>query len=185
MTTDGIIYSINKQRKSRQLNQLSHNTKIDIAAKIQAKQMASTGEFGHVLRGAKYPTLADRMRVTEYAYSNAGEVLYSGIDDTETVVQSWLNSKPHREAILHPDVEEIGISVQYSQKGRPYVCAVVCIPIGKKSDTIEDIGDEILEVVKRYGKTAGKKLLIKIAKSDYMKEIIKSPIIQKIIAILR
>jgi hypothetical protein len=181
-TADGIIYSINKQRELQHLNPVKPNNIIDIAAKIQTKQMIVTGEFGHILKGTKYPRLADRMQATGYNYVSAGEVLYSGTDNSEIAVQAWMGSKPHREALLHPDVEEIGTSVEYSTNGRPYICVVLCIPTNTDAS---DFGDEILKTIKKYGKTAGKKLLIKAAQSDQMKNIIKSPVIQKIIATLK
>ena len=197
MTTDGIIRAINKQRKLKHLNPVNPNHSISVAAKIQAKQMASTGEFGHTLKGVKYPTLDDRMRASGYSYAKAGEVLYSGADDSDAAIRGWLGSKPHREAILHPDVEEIGAAVQYSDKGRPYACAVVCIPSGggredeeneeneEEKYTPRDIADRVIEVAKEYGKKAAKKLLIKVSQSDYVKDLAKSPIIQKIVKALR
>jgi hypothetical protein len=185
VATTEIISTINQTRKHKKLNLLKHNNTIDIAATIQAKQMADTGQFGHVLRGVKYPKLSDRMRASGYAYSSSGEVLYAGNgSDPEMVVSLWIGSKPHREAILHPDVEEIGVAVQPSNDGRVYICAVVCIPL-EDSGTITGVGDEIVNTIKKHGKTAAKKMIIKIAQSDQMKEILKSPVIQKIIAALR
>jgi hypothetical protein len=184
ITTTGIINAINQVRRRKKLNLLQHNNTIDIAATIQAKQMADTGQFGHVLKDVKYPKLSDRMRASGYTYSSSGEVLYAGNgSDPEMVVSLWMGSKPHREAILHPDVEEIGTSIQYSSDGRAYVCAVVCIPPDDGAAT--EVGDKIINIIKKHGKIAGKKMLIRIAQSDQMKEIIKSPIIQKIIAALR
>jgi hypothetical protein len=191
MTRGGIIHTINKQRRLKHLDPVIHNSTIDIAASIQAKQMARVKQLGHNLKGVKYPNLGDRMRVSEHAYSRAGEVLYSGSDDSNAAVQAWMNSPKHRAAILHPDVKEIGASVQYSDDGTPYACAVVCIPPQehqKKRDSDEvvaDVADRVWQLAKKHGKSIGKKALSKIAKSDRMKDIINSPIIQKIIAALK
>lgn len=184
MTPENIIRSINKQRQLRHLKPLSPNNNIRTAAEIQAKQMASTNQFGHILKGVKYPKPSDRMRASGYNFSNAGEVLYSGADDPDIAVRDWLNSKPHREAILHPDVEEIGAGIEHDRTGRAYACAVVCVPgkqPGQVKDIASEIGDRIINTVEEYGKTAGKKLLIKIAQSDRYKNILQSPIIKKII----
>ena len=188
MTADGIIRAINKQRKLKRLDPVTPDNTIDRAAKIQARQMASTGQFAHVLKGVKYPSFPDRMRAIGLAHLKAGEVLYScnpGMDDSEVAVQAWLGSKQHREAVLHPDVEEIGISVQYAANGRPYACAVLAIPDSSNKDATADFADELIGAVKKYGKTAGKKLLVKAAQSDQMKKVLAAPIIQKIIAALR
>lgn len=183
MTARDIIHAINRQRRSQKLAPVRPNDSIDIAAEIQAKQMAKTGQFGHNLRGVRYPKPADRMRASGYNYANAGEVLYSGIDDPEMAVRLWMGSKPHRIAILHPDVEEVGASVERANDGKSYVCVVLCIP--SDDGKAAEIGSEILDTVKKYGKVAGKRLLVQMAQSEYMQSVIKAPIIQRIIAALK
>jgi hypothetical protein len=193
MTPGNIIQAINNQRQSQHLDPLSPNSSISIAAEIQAIQMASTGQFGHVLKNVKYPKPADRMRASGYDFLNAGEVLYAGTDDQDMAVRDWLNSKPHREAILHPDVKEIGAAIKHDKNGRAYACAVVCVPNNKRKqrtkqktkNVASEIGNRIIDAVEEYGKTAGKKLLIKIAQSDQYKNILQSPIIKKIIKALQ
>jgi hypothetical protein len=175
MTAGGIIRAINKQRRLRNLPLLNPTTSLDAAAVIQARQMASTGQFGHDLENVKYPHLADRLRAAKHGDNRTGEILFSGADDSEVAVRAWLNSSRHRKAILSPDVREIGSAVQYSKEGRPYVCALVSIPSENAS---QNIGDEIINTIKKYGKKAGKRLLTTIAQSNRMKKI--APIIQKI-----
>jgi hypothetical protein len=175
MTAGGIVRAINKQRRLHNLPLLNPATSLDTAAKIQARQMASTGQFGHDLENVKYPHLADRLHAAGHGDDRTGEVLFSGTDDSEAAVREWLNSNRHRKAILSPDAREIGSAVQYSKEGRPYVCALVSIPNKNMSQTI---GDEIINIVKKYGKEAGKKL-VTMAQSNRMKKI--APIIQKIV----
>jgi hypothetical protein len=175
MTAGGIVRAINKQRRLRNLPLLNPATSLDTAAKIQARQMASTGQFGHDLENVKYPHLADRLRAAKHGDNRTGEILFSGTDDSEVAVRTWLNSSRHREAILSPDVREVGSAIQYSKDGRPYVCALVSIPDKNVSQTI---GDEIINAIKRYGKKAGKRALNRMAQSNRMKKI--APIIQKI-----
>ena len=183
MTAGGIIQAINKQRKLKKLTPAQPNETLEIAATIQARQMTHFGQFGHVIKGAKYPKLSDRMRAVGIDMQ-AGEVLYAGADDPEMAVQAWLGSKPHREAILHPDIREIGASVERSN-GRAYACAVVCIPNNSGKAQAATVGDEIIQTAKDFGKVAAQKLLTKVAQSDKMKDVMKSPIIKKIIAALR
>lgn len=194
----GVIDAINKLRETKGLEPVEPNSDIRIAAQTHAIAMAKLQEFGHVLKNAKYPNLPDRMRLTGYSYSDAGEVLAAGIDDPDKVIRAWLNSPPHRKAILHPDVREIGASVQYAKNGDPYICAVLCIPQGHNRDDDRDgedeeygegnefaeIGNDIWQAVKKYGKKAGRNLLHKLAQSDQAKELARSPIIKKIIAAL-
>jgi hypothetical protein len=185
VTDRDIISAINKQRKSKRLNPVNHNNKIDIAAKIQAKQMAGTGQFGHVLRGVKYPNLDDRMRASGYAFYKAGEVLFAGNEGPDAIVGLWMGSKPHREAILHPDVKEIGVSVEYSSGGKPYVCAVLCAPFEGNQDLAVEVADKIIGIAKAQGAITAKKILNDIIQSKPMRWIIKTPPIQRVIAALK
>jgi len=180
-----IISAINAQRKLKGLIPVSRNNKIDTATKIQAKQMAVTGQFGHVLRNVKYPNLDDRMRASGYAYYKAGEVLFEGNGSPNTIVNLWMGSKPHREAILHPKVSEIGTSVEYSSNNKMYVCAVLCIPFEGSEDIVSEVASRIINVAKKQGATAAKKILNDIALSKAMRWVTKSPAIQKIITALK
>jgi hypothetical protein len=180
-----IISAINKQRQSKRLNPVNHNSKIDIAAKIQAKQMAMTGQFKHTLHGVKYPNLDDRMRASGYAYYKAGEVLFTGNEGPDAIVNLWMGSKPHKEAILHPDVKEIGISIEYSPSREPYVCAVLCAPFGESQEMAAEIANKIVSIAKEQGTIAAKRILNDIAQSKAMQWVIRSPQVQRVIAALR
>jgi uncharacterized protein YkwD len=129
-TTTSIIRLINKQRKLRHLNPLSLSDTAEAAARIQIKQIERTGQFSHVIKGAKYPTIDDRIKASGLNCQRAGEVLYHGEDNPMVVVQSWLDSPQHSKAIMHPDITEIGAAIQYVND-RAYICAVVCIPSEK------------------------------------------------------
>lgn len=186
-----IVDGINAVRKSRKLRPVKINKSLVYAAKIQSKQMASRNKISHILKGSKYPTLDDRVKASNASYEHAGEVLYAGEDNPTSVISGWLHSKDHKEAILHPNITEIGAYSQPGNDGRTYVCAVVTIPYEDEEDedenapNINDIGAQIWDTTKEYGKQAGIQLLKKAASSDYAKEIIQSPIIQKIIGAIK
>jgi hypothetical protein len=185
MSGRNIISAINRQRKSKHLNPVNHNSTIDIAAKIQAKQTAATRQLKHTLHGVKYPSLDDRMRASGYAYYKAGEVLFSGNEGPDAIVNLWMGSKPHKEAILHPDVKEIGASVEYSSNGELYVCAVLCVPFKENQDVAVEIANKIISIFKEHGAVAAKRILNDIAQSKAMQWVIKSPPIQRIITTLK
>lgn len=208
MTAMDVVQVLNALRKSKGLYPVEPCDDLRVAAKIHARQMASADDMQHVLKGAKYPTPADRMRAAGYGsgYESA-EVIASGQTTPTDVVKGWLNSPQHKEAILHPDVEDVGASVQYSRSGVSYTCAVLCVSDDYNDDDDDDeeddrgrrrsyydsgagdewweIGSDILQLAKKHGKSAGKKLLTKIAQTDKAKEMAKSPIIQKIMALLK
>ena len=144
--------------------------------------MAKTGKCEHNLRNVRYPRPEDRIRASGYNCTDAGEILYAGEDNAETAIQLWMGSKPHRMAVLDPDVEEVGASIARAN-GESYACVVLCAP--RSDNKAIKVGHEILNTIRKRGETAGKQLLVQIAQSERMRDIIKSPIIQRIIAALR
>lgn len=46
-------------------------------------------------------------RPTVYPYS--GEVIASGTDSPQRVLQLWLNSPPHKDIVLNPSYDKLGV----------------------------------------------------------------------------
>ncbi len=51
------------------------------------------------------------MKNAKVAYQTAGENIAANYTDGPAVVEGWLNSKGHREAILNKDYSHLGVGV--------------------------------------------------------------------------
>ena len=107
---------INTERRGHGLPALRWNPKLAAAARAHARDMVRRRYFSHTApEGAR---LAHRVRLTGYLHAArrwaVGENLgwaSLGADSARAMVQAWMNSPPHREAMLRASYRDVGIGV--------------------------------------------------------------------------
>ena len=115
---------INAERRHQGLRPLVFNAQLNQMARIQAQNMAYYQRMAHTLPNATLPTLGDRAHYVGYTYGRIAENVALGYPNAETVVESWMNSRGHRQNILDSGVLETGIAVARSATGGLYYCQV-------------------------------------------------------------
>lgn len=109
-----IIAQTNEQRADEGLSPLKYSTSLSNAAEVRAKETATPGYQEHTRPDGRRGLTA----ITDAGlgeYNATGENL-AGADFEETgaeVVARWMNSPPHRAAILLPEFKTIGVGVYY------------------------------------------------------------------------
>lgn len=116
-----VIALVNQARRSAGIAPLTENPSLTQSAQGYAQQMATGGFFGHTDPAGR--TLKERMEASGYyaPFFNVaclcteryllGENLASGQRTPQQVMQDWLRSKTHREAIFNPVFTDIGIGI--------------------------------------------------------------------------
>ncbi len=108
----------NEVRARHKLAPLKPNPALFKAARAHSANMARHGEMAHILDG-KNP--AQRALAVGYDYRKIGEnVAWTDGDTMQRVMEGWMNSKAHRENILEPRYEEIGLGIAHTKKGEIY-----------------------------------------------------------------
>ncbi|RDU38454.1 hypothetical protein DRW41_02500 [Neobacillus piezotolerans] len=79
------------------------------AAYGHSLDMFETNTFSH--ESEKYGDLSDRLKKARVVYQSAGENIAANYGDAPAVVEGWLNSKGHREALLNKDFTHLGVGV--------------------------------------------------------------------------
>jgi len=106
---DEVIRLTNLQRAKAGLPSLKENSKLNVSAKAKAEDMISRQYFEH-----ESPTgerVSDLVGISGYKYIILGENLAMGnFADDQDLVQAWMDSPGHRENILNPNYQEIGVS---------------------------------------------------------------------------
>jgi uncharacterized protein YkwD len=74
-----------------------------------SRDMAENDDFSHTSK--KFGDLANRLKAAKVTYQAAGENIAANYTDGPAVVEGWLNSKGHREALLSKDYTHIGVGV--------------------------------------------------------------------------
>lgn len=109
ITKIALIDMTNQERDSLGLGNLEQNEKLNEAAALKANHILEEDYFSHWSPDGISPW--HWFDQVGYKYTAAGENLAIGFLDSEEVYTAWLNSFSHRENILGPDYQEIGIAV--------------------------------------------------------------------------
>jgi uncharacterized protein YkwD len=120
----GVIDAINRARADAGVPTLTENDALRRAAEIHNFDMTFHDFFSHT--GSDGSSPADRVRRTGYQAAFTDEILAARSSDPEIVVAAWL-ARAQREALLSPDVTEIGAAyTQSTGAAYFYYWTVVC-----------------------------------------------------------
>lgn len=109
ITSSEIFELLDTQRKSQGLSPLKENLGLDQAALLKAQHMFAQDYFGH-----KSPDGISGwywIKKAGYDYESAGENLAIGFLDSKEVHKAWNDSQLHRQNLLNPYFEDVGIAV--------------------------------------------------------------------------
>ncbi len=109
ITVQKVIDLTNQERLKLGQEPLQYNSVLSDSAIEKAQDMFANDYWAHNSPQGKTPW--DFLRQHGYEYSVAGENLAKDFYDTDSMVRAWMNSPTHRENILNPKYQEIGIGV--------------------------------------------------------------------------
>jgi hypothetical protein len=109
VTSSDIFELLNGQRETQGLVSLTENSKLQKAAIMKAQHMIDQNYFGHKSPGGISGWYW--IQKAGYDYQIAGENLAIGFLDSGEVHQAWNNSPLHKENLLSPKFEDVGIAV--------------------------------------------------------------------------
>jgi uncharacterized protein YkwD len=96
-----VHHYINEERKNNALNPLVIDPKLVALAQKHSNTMAKTKIYKH--SGLNYDEVINNI---------TSIVITSHKDNAGSAVKQWMDSQPHREALLDPDLKTFGIGVQ-------------------------------------------------------------------------
>lgn len=104
-----LIDFTNETRKELGIPPLIRNNLLQISSLEKARELSSLGYFSHSSPDGSAPWKF--FRSAKYDYDFAGENLALNFPTSRKVHEGWLNSPKHRDNIVDPRFQEIGISV--------------------------------------------------------------------------
>jgi uncharacterized protein YkwD len=121
---------LNRERKSRGLSSLMVSQRAAEAARMHSSDMSRNDFFSH--NGSDGADGGERLKRAGYTWSAWGEIIgWETEGSPESMVRQWMNSPPHRSAILSRDYEEFGVGlIRAGKTGKGYYWTV---NFGKKS----------------------------------------------------
>jgi len=121
-----LLELLNKSRAAKKLPALKPNAILTRVARAHSANMLKQEKMAHVLDG-KNP--GQRTHAAGYNYKSVGEnVAFSESKGAEVpladIHTGWMNSKVHRDNILAPRFEEVGLGVARGTDGKVYYTQV-------------------------------------------------------------
>ncbi len=134
ITDKNIIKLTNQERKHKNLNSLTANQYLAKTAHQKAQDIIKTQTFAHHIKGKKFSSWAQE---SNYDYAYLGENLAIDFSNCESVIKAWLESPSHRENLLNPNYEEIGVAVIHDNfKGQETTLVVQVLGASASSSPI-------------------------------------------------
>jgi uncharacterized protein YkwD len=120
-----LVALVNQERHQAGSAPLTIDATLMAAAQTQAQYMAVQRAMGH--QGHRGTTPAQRVAQQGYRASRVGENIARGQTTPAAVLQSWMQSPPHRHNILG-HFSAVGAARATDADGTPYWCMVFGLP---------------------------------------------------------
>jgi uncharacterized protein YkwD len=122
-----VLVGHNQARGDAGLPQFRTNSTLMAIARERAETMAASGSLSHT--NPDGTNVFDMMTERGYAYGTGGENIhynygYPEEESAKVAMTEWLNSPPHRAAIVNPQHVNIGVGVVKAANGRIYYSVV-------------------------------------------------------------
>lgn len=108
-----LVQLTNEERSNFGLKLLKENHQLNEAARLKAEDMVNNNYFSHWSPDGISPWYW--FEKANYNYDHAGENLAAGFINARDVHREWINSTTHRDNILNPLYDEIGVAVVESE----------------------------------------------------------------------
>lgn len=104
-----LIELTNSERQKKGLPPVSENEALDKAASLKAQNMFEENYWAHFAPSGRTPW--DFILGSGYKFTYAGENLAKNFYNSSDVVSAWMASPTHRDNLLNPKYQDIGIAV--------------------------------------------------------------------------
>lgn len=109
-TVDELLKLVNEERAKVGVKPLRMNENVRTSAQLKVDDLVNRNYFAHNIKGTNYTVTPEMDRLLDIQCVNSSENLFwAKLDKTQTAVNGWLNSKPHRDAMLSDAYESIDI----------------------------------------------------------------------------
>ncbi|KGX88571.1 CAP domain-containing protein [Pontibacillus litoralis] len=108
-TAQQVFDITNHIRKRWKQSPLKWDEQVASVAFQHSKDMKQNNYFSHIAQDGN--GLKERLEKGEVRYLSAGENIAAQYPDAPAVVEGWLNSEGHREALLHESYTHLGVGV--------------------------------------------------------------------------
>ena len=131
INVENVLQLMNEYRAQQSLPPLQHDRDLAKAAEDRMRDMEDGGWWNHESPEGMSPFIW--LRVRNYDYAFAGENLANGFETAQLLVESWMESKGHRENILGVQFHDCGIAIIDGSTKGPMVGKSVVVLFARRN----------------------------------------------------
>jgi uncharacterized protein YkwD len=109
ITVKTVVAEMNVRREAAGLPPLRSDDRLANAASDRMRDMEDQQYWAHVAPDGRRPF--EWLRPRGYDFYYAGENLATGFETAEVLVESWMESKGHRDNIMSPIYQDCGVAI--------------------------------------------------------------------------
>lgn len=109
ITPANVIQQMNAYRAAEGLPMLREDARLAKAAADRMRHMEELAYWSHNAPDGMSPFVW--LAARDYVHAFAGENLATGFETAPVLVESWMESKGHRDNILSPNYEDVGVAI--------------------------------------------------------------------------
>jgi uncharacterized YkwD family protein len=113
-----VVRLVNVERSKVGIPSLKENGELSLIARDKSQDFINKNYFAH--NSPTYGTPFEMLRTYGIKFTEAGENIAKGQKSAVEVMDSWMNSPGHRENILNPNFNKLGVGVVEDNKGVLY-----------------------------------------------------------------
>lgn len=113
-----VIRLVNVERNKVGRSPLTTNNQVSNVARLKSQDFIDNNYFSH--NSPTYGTPFNMLKTFGISFTAAAENIASGQRTAAEVMKSWMNSSGHRENILSPTYNQIGVGVARDNNGNIY-----------------------------------------------------------------
>lgn len=107
-----VVQLVNQERAKHGLKALTHRADLKNVAHKKAEDMINSNYFSHT--SPNYGSPFQMLKTFGISYRSAGENIAKGQKTPQEVMNAWMNSPGHRQNILKPEYDSIGVGFYHS-----------------------------------------------------------------------
>ncbi|RME66362.1 MAG: CAP domain-containing protein, partial [Caldilineae bacterium] len=119
---DAVARTINGLRAQAGLPPLRVHPLLTQAAALHIQDMVTSGHYGHT--GSDGSNVHQRVARTGYVVDGWAGEIWAAYGTVEQAFAMWMESPPHRESILNPHYQEMGVATGWHPNGRQLIIVV-------------------------------------------------------------
>ncbi len=126
-TPEELLRLVNEERAKAGVSPLKIDPNVQKSAQLKADDFAERNYYDHIVKGTKYTLTEEMVMYVNKSCVSSSENIAHALLPSKGLVDGWMDSKPHREAILSSKYTLTGFGIAKADNGWHYAVQHFCV----------------------------------------------------------